>query len=83
MGHGEEPGTSGEGATREGARHAEETLEQALHAREGVGKREGLLQDLTMAGRSKVRCGEGRCLEQIGTSGREDRTRREDFLRNS
>ena len=54
----------GSGASREGADHAGETPEQALHAGQGAGKREHPAATLRWQGRLEMRCREGRCLEQ-------------------
>jgi hypothetical protein len=47
--------------------------EAALHAGEEVGKRASGCGTLRRQGRPKVRCGEGQCLEWIGTTERVDR----------
>lgn len=54
---------SQDGATCEGADQAGDTLEQAFHAGEGVGKRKHSAMTLWWQDHPKVRCREGQCLE--------------------
>jgi hypothetical protein len=78
----EGPSASREGAVREGADRAGETLgSRRFKLGEGAGKREHLATGPCNGSIiPEVQRSEGRCLEQIGTSGRLDRTRQKFFL---